>query len=245
MRRDVKILLVTAIAGGVVTTGERLQDLLAEMKTFQISDIEVRGLRYVDRADVIRTMAVAPGSSIWTDPELWEDRLASHPLIKEARVERRMPDRLRISVTERQPVALAPTPTFEPVDIDGFRLPIDPSEHRLDLPVLTTVTTPAGGARLFPARVRRLASEAGRLMSADTAFAQRVSEVGWTSDGDLTLTWTEPRVTFLLQTGASSARLTEGQAALADAAARSPDVLPNEVDLRYADQVVIRRTPPR
>jgi hypothetical protein len=242
MRRDVRILFVTALFGGAVSAAERLPGLLERMDVFQISDIEVLGLRYMDREDLVRTMAVLPGSSVWTDTEIWEDRLAMHPMVKTVLIERRIPDRLRISVTERQPVALAPTPTLEPVDIEGFRLPLDPSEHRLDLPVLATTATPARGASMFPAEVRGLAAEVGRLMGADTVFAQRVSEVGWAPDGAVTLTWTEPRVTFVLHVGTSSSRLMEGQAALADAAVRAPGAMPNEVDLRFADQVVIRRT---
>lgn len=242
MRRDVRILLLTALSGGAFSAAQRIPGLLEKMDVFQISDIEVRGLRYMDREDLIRTMAVAPGSSVWTDTEVWGDRLAMHPMVKNVLIERRIPDRLRISVVERQPVALAPTPTLEPLDIDGFRLPLDPAEHRLDLPVLATDATPASGATMFPAKVRRLAAEAGRLMGADTVFAQRVSEVGWASDGAVTMTWTEPRVTFVLHVGTPSSRLLEGQAALADAAARAHGVVPNVVDLRFADQVVIRRT---
>ena len=47
------------------------------------------------------------------------------------RVERRLPNRLRVEIEERRPVALAATPTLEPVDGEGVRLPIDPTLYVL------------------------------------------------------------------------------------------------------------------
>ena len=80
------------------------------------------------------------------------------------------------------------------------------------------------------------------MMSADNAFLQRVSELGWSDDGTLRVRWTEPPVEFLLPAGAPAGRLREGLAALADAVGRRPSDSPEEIDLRFADQVVVRRT---
>jgi hypothetical protein len=50
-------------------------------------------------------------------------------------------------------------------------------------------------------------------------------------------------VAFLLPPHASPARLREGLGALADAVAKSPASMPTAIDLRFADQVVVRREP--
>jgi len=55
--------------------------------------------------------------------------------------------------------------------------------------------------------------------------------------------WSEPRVDFLLRPGTSPRRLREGFAVLGDALVREPGAVPTLVDLRYADQVVVRRSP--
>ena len=79
-------------------------------------------------------------------------------------------------------------------------------------------------------------------MNGDTAFLQRISEMGWAADGSLRVSWTEPAVDFLLPPGAPGVRLREGLAALADAVSARPTDPPEEIDLRFADQVVVRRT---
>jgi hypothetical protein len=175
---------------------------------------------------------------VWSDKDVWHDRVAAHPLVKSVRVGRRLPDGLRITVTERTPIALGPTPTLEPMDAEGRRLPLDPAAFRLDLPVIHTARRPPRGARHFPAEVRRLAAEVEHLMAADTSFLQLVSSVSWTKGGAVAVRWTDPDVEFLLPSRPSPARLREGLTALADAQER--DGMPRAIDLRFADQVVVR-----
>ncbi len=242
MRRDLKILLGAVVAGGTLLGVEHGSEWLAGLSTFHVRDVDVRGATFVSPAEVVGLMALQPTSSIWEEKSVWTERIERHPMIRTVDVARRFPGGLRVTITERQPVALAPTPTLEPIDAEGYRLPVDPSHHRLDLPVLSTGLTPARGARLVPEAVRELAGEIGRMMSADTAFLQRVSEMGWRDDGSLRVRWTEPPVDFLLPPGTSAVRLREGLAALADAVAERPTDPPEEIDLRFADQVVVRRT---
>jgi hypothetical protein len=142
---------------------------------------------------------------------------------------------------ERQPVALVPTPTLEPVDGDGILLPLDPASHRLDLPILETEYPFVEGRRIMPSRTRVLASEVNRLMQADTAFLQMLSEVRWGEDSSLVARWSKPDVDFLLPFGLSAKRLREGLIVLAHAINRTPRDLPKSVDLRFADLVVVRR----
>jgi hypothetical protein len=53
--------------------------------------------------------------------------------------------------------------------------------------------------------------------------------------------WADPEVEFLLPPQASPARLREGIGALQDAASRTGQGMPDVIDLRFADQVVVRR----
>jgi len=241
MRRDLKILIGAVVAGGTLLGMEHGSEWLAGLSTFHVQDVDVAGATFVAPEEVVRLMALQPTSSIWEEKSVWAERIERHPMIRTVEVARRFPAGLRVTITERQPVALAPTPTLEPVDADGYRLPVDPSHHRLDLPVLSTRLTPARGARLVPEAVRDLAGEVGRMMSADTAFMQMVSSVRWGDDETLVARWTEPSVDFLLPRRASPARLREGLGALANAISRTPANPPHAIDLRFADQVVVRR----
>jgi len=144
-------------------------------------------------------------------------------------------------VVERKPVALVPTPTLEPVDARGGFLPIDPAQHRLDLPVIDGVGSPVPGAHLLRWRGRRLAAEVARLSESDGSFVQGGSEVTWKDDQTLVIHWSDPQVDLVVSQGAPSRRLREGLTVLQDALARDRSHAPEVIDLRFADQVVVRR----
>lgn len=242
MRRDLRILVATAAVGACAVWGGTAVDAVRDWDSFHVRNVQVRGLRYLQEHTVVELLDLTPGTSVWNDPAVWTDRVLAHPLVQNARVTRRLPDGLLVLVEERTPIALAPTPTLEPIDAEGYRLPIDPAAYRLDLPVIDTRTTPPEGSRLVPEDVRALAAEVEHLMAADTAFLQLVSSVSWTEHGALEARWADPRVTFLLPPHAPPTRLREGLSALADAVERAPDRIPTAIDLRFADQVVVRRT---
>jgi len=243
MRRDLRIIVGTVLLAGLWTGGGRVVEAVSAMHTFRITDVEISGLESVERGEVLELLALTYETSVWGDLDAWEDRLAGHPLLEEARVRRRIPGTLVVDVVERRPVALAPTPTLEPVDRKGVLLPLDPAERRMDLPILDVRELPAPGARLLPTRDRVLAGEVARLLEADTSFQQMVSEVAWGGDQNtLVVRWSEPPVEFLVASGTPGSRLREGLAVLSDALARDTGSSPAVIDLRYADQVVVRRT---
>ncbi len=242
MRRELWILLVTVLVGAAWTWGPRVPEALSAMEAFRVTEVEIQGLRYLTRSEVLQTMGVGPRTSVWGDLDKWAEALRAHPLVQTAMVERRIPDVLVISINERVPVALVSTPTVEPVDEEGIRLPLDPAQHRLDLPLVDVGRAPAAGSRLLPARARELVAEVGRLMRIDAAFLQMVSEVRWGERRSIVARGTEPDVEFLLPFGASANRLREGLSALAHAVADTPGEVPEVIDLRFADQVVVRRT---
>lgn len=243
MRRDLRILLATTVVAAIAQWGPALPDAMSRMRTFRIDDVEVRGTRFLTNEDVVRQLGIGPETSVWTSGDVWRERLLAHPLVRDVDIVRKVPNGLLVTVVERRPIALAPTPTLEPVDAEGRRLPLDPAVHRLDLPVIATDRTPPSDARVFPEDVRVLAAELDHLMGADTAFLQLVSSVRWGEGETVIARWTEPRVEFLLPLHASPARLREGLVALSNAMSRTPGDPPRAIDLRFADQVVVRRAP--
>lgn len=244
MRRDLRIILVTIGVASAWAGAGRVAEAVSTLETFRVTDVEIAGLESVERGEILALLDVTSETSVWGDVQAWEARLAEHPLLKDARVTRRIPGTLVVEVVERRPVALAPTPVLEPVDGEGTLLPLDPAERRLDLPVLATRTPPAPGARLLPKGDRALAAEVARLVEGDTAFLQLVSEVGWGADrSTLVVRWSRPDVAFLLTPGAPARRLRDGLTVLADALGRDPEDPPAVIDLRYADQVLVRDNP--
>ncbi|MEJ2202652.1 MAG: FtsQ-type POTRA domain-containing protein [Gemmatimonadota bacterium] len=244
MRSQMRIVLATLVLAVGWTLGGRVSRAIAAMETFRVRHVEVVGVTLLDPNTVLELLDLEEGSTVWGDTGEWAERVQVHPLADSVRIHRRIPGKLVVDVRETRPVALAPTPTLEAVDAHGRRLPVDPSQHALDLPVLGT-STPVPDARFLRARGRLLAGEVAWIMEADTAFLQRVSEVRWMDPSSLRVRWSEPSVEFLLPQATPSWRLQEGLAVLADVLAREPDPSPRLIDLRFVDQVVVRLNPRR
>jgi len=241
MRRDVLILGATIVVGAAVTWGPMVPEAMSDMQTFRVSDVRVAGARFLSEDSVRARLGLTPESSIWDDPKPWAERLSAHPLVRSAKVRRRFPNGLRVTVEERQPVALAATPTLEPVDADGYRLPIDPTRYPLDLPIVTAGSVPPKGSALFGEDVRSLVAEIVHLGMSDADFLLRVSTLRHDGRGAFVARLTGPDIDFLLPSRVAAGRLRAGEAALSDAMSRSPGSTPRSVDLRFADQVVVRR----
>ena len=145
------------------------------------------------------------------------------PEVRTAAIRRKLPGTLVVTVTERVPVALVPTPQgLRPYDASGLPLPIDPSRKPVDAPILARRDTTA--LRLL-AELRQRAPE----------LYQRVSGVRRVGDEfDLTF------ATFLVRamTDVTVRRLEEVEPVARDLAERRLQA--SELDLRFRDQVIAR-----
>jgi len=240
MRSSVRWVGIVGVAAIGVLAPVYVPQALADVDAFRATDIQVVGLGFVS-AEEVRSLAGIDGStSVWTSLDELALRIEEHPLVLSATVERDLPDRLRIRIEERVPVGFVATPTLEPVDRDGRYLPIDPAKWTLDLPLLSPRPDAAAGeGRPTPARLRLLAglAEAAR---EEWVFWSNVSEIRETPSGDVVARWGTPEVVFQLGRSTEVHRLQYGVSALAEAMGEWPDRTPVAVDLRWADQVVVR-----
>ncbi|MFQ5678825.1 MAG: cell division protein FtsQ/DivIB [Gemmatimonadota bacterium] len=177
-----RLLLLGSAAAAAVSVPLWVPHLLAGLPAFRVSRIEVVGTRYVPPDEVVRLAAVDSTASVWDDPGIWEARVSSHRLIRQARVHRRGLRTLEIRVVEDRPVALAATPLLVPVNAEGRLLPLDPAEASLDLPLLAGTARIENG-RLESAGRRHLARVLGRLEEYDPAFTRGISEIGTLEGG--------------------------------------------------------------
>jgi hypothetical protein len=211
---------------------------VAATEVFRVSALELEGGRFLSLEEAAAAAGVPKDASVWDDPAAWEAGLARHPHVRTARVRRRLPGTLILVVEEREPVGLVATPTLEPVDAEGRLLPVDPSAHALDLPLLNVGAGPDAEAL----RVA-LAAETDRLQRVDPEFTARISELVRDEKGDWVAHWGEPAVSFRFRPSVTARRLREGVLVLADATAERDGSPPLAVDLRFAEQVVVRRAP--
>ena len=238
MRKLLRIPLWGLVAGGVALAADWLPDALAELEFFRAREYRVDGARLLGEKQVLAVAAISPFVSVFDDLTSIELRLEQHPLIRHARVTAELPGTLVVTIEERTPVGFVASPVLEPVDRDGQVLPLDPVEHRLDLPVLIRA---GGGAALSPSQLRILAMEVDRLAADDPTFLAAVSEMAIDDTGDATAV-VSGDLLLRFRPPLSHLRLRDGLAALEDAVSRQPNQTVAVLDLRFEDQVVVGYT---
>lgn len=131
-----RVLIVTATVASVALGILAGPGVLRRLPVFQVRRIELAGARYLEPETVARALRLAPGASIYDDLEPLERRVGALPGVKEARVTRRLPGALRVTVREAEPVALIRVNgRLALMDAQGRRLPFDPTDPAEDLPL--------------------------------------------------------------------------------------------------------------
>ena len=76
MRRELRVLLVTALLGVTWAWGGELSVAVSRMEVFRVHevDIDIHGLRYLTRETVLQAMELTPETSVWSDTETWVER---------------------------------------------------------------------------------------------------------------------------------------------------------------------------
>jgi len=239
MKRWLTFVFVLALAVALGGVFSRVPEALAEVEAFKVQEIRLRGARFLSHDEVVATLDLSPAASVWDETKVLETRLEQHPLVKDVTVHRRFPHTLLFRVVEREPVALFPNPTLEPVDEDGRILPIDPSVHKLDLPIMTAAGREGPGS-LSPAGLRLLAGEISRLAQGDPEFHSKISDFALYPRGDMRARISDPDVTLHFRPGLPSRRIQAGLRVLRDARTQFEDGDVMDLDLRFEEQVVVR-----
>jgi|GEM_PF-3778599 len=121
----------------VVALGYRY---LTQTPSLSIREVQVEGNKRVTPAEILEAAGVSQGPNLLAlDLESVETGLISHPWVRTAKVERALPDRLRIKILERTPAVLLSLGSLYLVDVRGeiFKRLV-PGEH-FSLPVLTGI----------------------------------------------------------------------------------------------------------
>jgi cell division protein FtsQ len=232
-------LAAIAVAGAAYVLGP---DALRRIPLFAVKHVEVSGARLLAPHEVLAASGIRAGQSVWDDPAPWERAVARNPVVASARVERRLPDGLRIVVVEKRPAALVEQGALLPATAEGEVLPVDPARVPVDLPLVRAAAASGADRRIRGASARALLAEAGRLGDLDPALMARVSEVrAGAAPGELLLAISQPRAEVRISAGAGAGALRRLDLALDDVRRRAgASSAPVALDLRFEDQVVVR-----
>lgn len=209
-----------------------LPKALRGLDYFHIQTVQLEGARFLTPTSVIAALGADTAASVFDDGDRFVAKVESIPLVASARVRRRLPGTLVVTIVERTPVALTPTANgFRGVDSAGTRLPIDPALSAFDAPVVL----PPAGAR-DSAADRRLFNLLGTIRAKNPALfdaiedARRVAPTEWQLRTSRQIVRITPQVTL--------ARLADIFPVEQDLARRH--IRAAELDLRFRNLVIAR-----
>jgi cell division protein FtsQ len=132
-----RLLLVMVAAALTVASPWWGPKALSTLAFFHVRRVVFEGMRYTPRAEAIALLKVDTLQSVWQEMAPLAARLEAHPLVAAVQVERQLPGTILVQVTEREPVALVRRADgrLDPVDGNGYRLPIDPARVPMDVPL--------------------------------------------------------------------------------------------------------------
>jgi cell division septal protein FtsQ len=109
---------------------------VGSLSFFEVRRLELVGGHYLTPATVAGALAIPPGTSIFDDKAPLEARVLGMAGVREARIARRIPGTLRVTIREAEAVALAErSGRLVLLDARGRVLPFDPSAPAADLPL--------------------------------------------------------------------------------------------------------------
>jgi cell division protein FtsQ len=206
---------------------------------FAVVAVEVRGASRVPPQRILEASGIVHGQNLWRiDPERVRARLEEMPEIRRADVVRELPNRVAIVVEERRPFTLVHAAKLHWLDEDGRVLGDETRAVSTDVPVIsglseeelvTMRTSPGPRARAAIALIRAL-------LRTGSALASEISEIDMSRPEGPVL-YTVDGVEVRLGTEEWDERLARLEGVLAQVATQ--DV--HGVDLRFRDQVVLRR----
>jgi cell division protein FtsQ len=211
------------------------------------ADIQATGLAEVSRADMLPVFGEDIGRNIFFVP-LSERRkqLEQIPWVERATVMRLLPDQIRVSLVEREPVAFVRHgQKIGLVDGNGVLLSMPVAmmaQHHYSFPVLTGID----GADPLPSRRARVALYQrllGELDSNGQHLSEQVSEIDLTDPEDARLLMPEQGTDILAHFGEDHFldRYKRYKAHIAEWRQQYPHLA--AVDLRYEQQVVLEMQP--
>lgn len=189
-------ILISLVAIGVLIV---LFHLFAGSKFFALKGVDVRGNLLLSN-DEVETMvrSVVSRGVLNADLDQIRVKLESYPLIREAEVARLLPDRLRVIIVERQPVALARRgDSVVCVDDDGVMFgDISHWRGKTTPPVMTGL---AEGGENVKEINHQLIMTYKRLMAeldqSEPPLSSRIDGIHFDEDRDVILTLADSRVT--------------------------------------------------
>ncbi len=232
----VTILSAAGLAGAVVY---RYSKHNWRFRVDSSDDIEVTGTENVTKAQIMEVMGADIGRNIFFVPLAQQQtQLEQIPWVESASVMRFVPNRLKVEIQERRPVAFARVgPRIELIDATGTLMEMSP-KRKYSFPVILGMN-PGEPLSTRAPRMKAYADLTRDLDSDGAHYTQDLSEVDLTDLDDIKVRVNDPQGDVLLHLGASN-YLQRYKIYVAHAQEwRQQFQKLDSVNLRYDNQVIV------
>ena len=239
LRRVVRVLPVAALVvllGAGAALGTRW---LLTTPRLAGASVEVRGAARLPVAQILAAASIAPGASILgLDTHAVAGRVTALPEVRRADVVREFPNRVVISVEERRPFTLVHGSRLHWLDEEGRLLGLAPQAVVPEVPVVSGLSEQelASLRRAPGPKAQAAIALIKALLRSGSSLTAEISEIDM-SRKDGPVLYTADGVEVRLGTEDWEERLARLEGVLAQAV--TEDI--RTVDLRFRDQVVLRR----
>jgi cell division protein FtsQ len=208
-------------------------------------NIEVTGMQNVTKAQIMEVMGADIGRNIFFIPLAQQKaQLEQIPWVESASVMRFVPNRLKVEIQERTPVAFARVgPRMSLIDAGGTLMELSP-KHRYSFPVILGMN-PGEPLSTRAPRMKTYAEMVRDLDAGGARYSQDLSEVDLSDLEDLKVRVNDPAGDVLVHLG-SSDYLRRYKIYVTHAQGwRQQFQKLESVDLRYDNQIIVNPDMPR
>ncbi len=199
--------LICLLMGGIVGTVYGIKKWMKCCPYFFVSKVEVEGTHRIPKRTIIELSSIKEGDNIFSlDLDAIRNKLLENPWIRNASIERRLPDKIVIHVDERSPFALARIHDRIYV-VDKYGEPFKPLEPKenFSAPVITGVELKgspysAKGAPLVDQEKMKIAISIVKMSKRGVRALgfNNISQIDFPNDHNVVIYTADKAVPFLL-----------------------------------------------
>lgn len=228
----------TAVLVGAAVWANLWKDALT------VKEIRVEGTRIVRPEEIVALARIGKGGKLF-DVDLFaaRKRVLENHYVSSVSVNRDIPDKIAISIAERVPLAVIVLDRIYYLDSEGYVLPPVRSENIFDLPAVTGRfgrSDVTAGQTLSAGDVGEAIAILATARRLDDQLFRRISEVHLENGKDLVLYTTEGSVPVIFGHGEIGPKLVKFDAFWEQFVTLRGAGELQYVDLRFAEQVVVR-----
>jgi cell division septal protein FtsQ len=229
-----------SLVAGIIYLGFRA---IGSTTFFRLRNIEVSSAKRLTREEILALVGVQEGQDLARmNLKRMGEQLALNPWVETVRIHRYFPDRLSISVTEREPVAIVNMGFIYYLDKKGTVFKVLNQGDRLDYPVVTGFseedvnTNPAGTREALKTTCELLGilREKGAFILAD------VSEIHYDKGYGFTLFTASGALPVKIGSGDFAGKVDRFARIYREVMAQRPSL--HYIDLDYIDKIIVKKS---